>query len=104
MTAPVQPNREEAAQMNTQGGDESALRTGARRVISRREFRHLRAWGSARIGGGVVLTGCSLLTLSFGANDAKTYGWAVVFLVLAALNFAGGFWELTIARSAPSTY
>jgi hypothetical protein len=30
----------------------------------------------------------------------KTYGWAALFLVLAALAFAGGYWELTIARSA----
>jgi hypothetical protein len=86
--------------MNTQSDDRSTLRTGARRAIPRREFRHLRAWGSARIGGGVVLTACSVLTLSFGGSEAKTYRWASAFLVLAALNFAGGFWELTIARSA----
>ncbi len=86
--------------MNAQGDDTIALRTGARRVIPRREFRHLHAWARARIGGGVVLTACSLLTLFFGGNEAKTYGWALAFLVLAALNFAAGFWELTIARSA----
>lgn len=88
--------------MDPQIGDASALRIGVRRVIPRWEFRHLRALGFARVGGGLVLTTCSLLTLSFGGDDAKTYGWAVAFLALAAVNFAGGLWELMIARSAHS--
>jgi hypothetical protein len=87
--------------MNQQIHDASALRVGVRRVIPRWEFRHLRSLGYARVGGGLVLTTCSLLTLSFGGDDAKTYRWAVAFLALAGLNFAGGLWELTIARSAP---
>jgi len=28
-------------------------------------------------------------------------GWAGAMLVLAALAFAGGYWQLAIARSAP---
>ncbi len=88
--------------MNAQIHGASALRVGVRRVIPRWEFHHLRALGYARVGGGLVLTTCSLLTISFGGRDAKTYGWAVAFLVLAALSFAGGLWELTIARSAAS--
>ena len=28
-------------------------------------------------------------------------GWAAFFLVLGALNLAGGYWYITIARSAP---
>jgi hypothetical protein len=28
------------------------------------------------------------------------YGWAAFFLVLGALNLAGGYWYITIARSA----
>ena len=27
------------------------------------------------------------------------YGWAAVFLALGAVSLAGGYWELTIARS-----
>ena len=77
-----------------------ALRTGARRLIPRWEFRHLRALGFARIGGAMVLTTCGLLTLGFGGSDAKTYGWAAFFLFFAALNLAGGIWEVRISRSA----
>jgi hypothetical protein len=42
---------------------------------------------------------------TFGAGmsaEAKAYGWAAFFLVVAALSIAGGCWELTIARSAPA--
>jgi hypothetical protein len=38
---------------------------------------------------------CGAVTLSYGL-----YGWAALFLVPAALNFAFACWELTIARSA----
>ena len=77
-----------------------ALRTGARRLIPRWEFGHLRALGYARIGGAMVLTTCGLLTLGFGGSDAKTYGWAAFFFIVAELNLAGGIWELRIYRSA----
>jgi hypothetical protein len=80
----------------------NAWRTGAGRMIPRWEQGHLRAWAGARIGGGVVLTVCGLLTLIFGGKDAKTYRWAASFFVLAALDFAGGLWELKVARSASS--
>lgn len=75
----------------------SGGRAPVRRVIPPWELRHLRAWGYARRGAGLVLTTCSLLTLSFCGHDAKTYGWAAAFVALAGLNFAGGFWELMIA-------
>jgi len=78
------------------------LRTGARRVIPRWEFGHLRALGYARIGAGLVLTACGVLTLAHGGSGAKAYGWAAFFLLLAALNLAGGIWELRIFRSASS--
>jgi hypothetical protein len=97
----VTPGEDEAA-MGTHGDEPGGLRTGVRRVIPRREFRHLRAWGTARVGGGVVLSACSILTLSFGRHDPKAYRWAGAFLVLAALNVAGGLWELTIARQPSS--
>jgi hypothetical protein len=88
--------------MHEQNQDAMALRTGARRLIPRREFGHLRALGFARIGGALVLTPCGLLTLAFGGSGAKTYGWATFFLFFAALNLAGGIWELRIYRSGSS--
>ena len=71
------------------------LRAGMRRVLPPWEFRHLRAWAGARMAGGIALVGLGALTLAYGS-----YGWAAFWLVLAALAFAGGYWELTIARSA----
>jgi signal transduction histidine kinase len=61
------------------------------------EYRHLRLWGSLRIGGGIIQTVCCFLILAFGGSDTKTYGWAAFFLVLAVLNFAFGYWQITIA-------
>ena len=46
------------------------------------------------------MTTCGVLTLAFGGSDAKTCGWAALFLVPAALNFAYASWQLAIARSA----
>ena len=86
--------------MASEASEPLSLRTGVRRVIPRWEFGHLRGLGYARLAGAAVLTTCGLLTLGFGGDDATTYGWAAGFLALAALSFAGGFWELRIARSA----
>jgi hypothetical protein len=72
--------------------------TGMRRVIPPWEFRHLHAWAGMRIGGGAVLTVCGVLTLTFGGQDGKTLAWAATFLAVAALAFAAGFWELSVAR------
>ena len=88
--------------MQEHGQGPLALRTGARRLIPRWEFGHLRALGYARIGGAAVLTVCGFLTIGFGGSSAKTYGWATFFLVFAALNLAGGIWDLRISRSRPS--
>ena len=30
------------------------------------------------------------------------YGWAAFFLAIAALNLGGGYWYLTLTRSAPA--
>jgi signal transduction histidine kinase len=67
------------------------------------EYRRLRFWARLRIGGGIGLTVCAVLTLSFGGSGTKTYGWAALFLMSAALNFAFGYWQMTIAyqRLAP---
>jgi hypothetical protein len=78
-----------------------ALRTGLRRVFPPWEFRHLRAWAAARLGGSVVAATCGVLVLAFGGKDGTTYAWAALFLGGGALAFAGGYWELAIARSAP---
>ena len=77
----------------------SPPRSGMQRLIPPWEYRHLRAWAGARIAGGTVLAGLGVVTLSFGGNDSKTYGWTAFWLVLAALAFAAGYWEMTIARS-----
>jgi hypothetical protein len=78
----------------------SPPRSGMRRLISPCEYRHLRAWAGVRMASGTVLAGLGAVTLSFGGNDWKTYGWAIVFLALAAVQFSFAYWEMTIARSA----
>ena len=78
----------------------SPPRAGMRRIISPWEYRHLRASASVRIAGGIVLAGLGVVTLSFGGNDWKTYGWTMAFLAAAAANLAFAYWELSIAGSA----
>ena len=78
----------------------SPPRSGMQRIISPWEYHHLRAWAGVRIGSGTVLAGLGAVTLSFGGNDWKTYGWTLVFLALAAAQFSFAYWELIIARSA----
>ena len=56
---------------------------------------NLRVFGGTRIAGGIVSAGIGAFILSYNA-----YGWAALFLVLGALNLAGGYWLLTVARSA----
>jgi hypothetical protein len=73
----------------------SPPRSGLRRLIAPWEYRHLRAFGVTRIAG--VAAAAGVVCLSYGV-----YGWAAFFLVLAALNLAGGYWYLTIVRSAPA--
>ena len=75
-------------------------RTGRPRMISPWEYRHLRLWAGVRIGIGTALVGLGVVTLSYGGNDQKTYGFAALFLAVAAAHLAFGGWELSIARSA----
>jgi len=70
-------------------------RPGLQRLINPWEYRHLRFCGGARVAGGCVAAAAGVICLAYGA-----YGWAAFFLVIAALNLAGGYWFLTIARSA----
>ncbi len=73
----------------------SPPRSGIYRVLSPWEYRHLRFFGGARIIGGSVAAAAGVVCLSYGV-----YGWAAFFLVIAALNLAGGGWFLSIARCA----
>jgi len=66
------------------------------------EYRHLRAWARVRILSGAVLAVLGVVTLTFGGDDWKTYGWTTVFLALAAASWAFAGWELSIARSEAS--
>jgi hypothetical protein len=72
-------------------------RPGLQRLISPWEYRHLRAYGVTRIAGGSVAAGAGVVCLAYGA-----YGWAAFFLAIGALNLGGGYWYLTIDRSAPA--
>jgi hypothetical protein len=73
-------------------------RSGLLRLVPPREYRHPRGWASARIGGGIVLVGAGVLTLAFGGNDTKTYGWTAFWLVLAVPNLTVGYQEVLVAR------
>jgi hypothetical protein len=66
-----------------------------RRLIAPFEYRHLGFFGVGRVAGGGVAAAAGLVCLSY-----LVYGWAAFFLVLGALNLAGGYWYLSIARSA----
>jgi hypothetical protein len=70
-------------------------RSGMQRLIFPYEYRHLRFFGAGRVVGGSVAAAAGVICLSYGV-----YGWAAFFLVIAALNLAGGSWYLSIARSA----
>ena len=70
-------------------------RPGLQRLIHPWEYRHIRRFGVIRIAGGSVAAGAGLICLAYGV-----YGWAAFFLVLGALNLAGGYWYLTIDRPA----
>ncbi len=75
----------------------SPSRSGMQRLIAPPEYRHLRAFGITRIAGGIVAAAAGIVCLSYEA-----YGWAAFFLLIAALDLAVGYWELTIARSPSS--
>jgi hypothetical protein len=81
--------------MYGQNDNTTPPRTGMRRLIPSWEYRHLRGSGVARIAGGSVAAFAGVVCLGYGV-----YGFAAFFLLLAALNLAGGCWELAIARSA----
>ena len=83
------------AAIDLRGWWASPPRPGMQRLIVPYEYRHLRLFGAGRIAGGAVAATAGVVCLSYGV-----YGWAAFFLVLGALNLAGGYWYLTVARSA----
>ena len=90
------PN-DNAAPKGLSGWWQTPPRPGMQRLINPIEYRHLRFFGVAHIAGGSVQAAAGVVCLSY-----RVYGWAGFFLVLAALNLAGGSWYLTIDRSAPA--
>ena len=71
--------------------------SGTQRLITPSAHRHLRIVAGVRFAVGIFLAGFGALMLSRGAD-----GLAVLLLTAAAVHFAWGSWQLTIARSAPS--
>jgi hypothetical protein len=69
-------------------------RSGLQRIINPWEYRHLGFFGAARIVGGAVAIVPGAICLAYGV-----WGWAAFFFAIAALNFAGGSWYLSISRS-----
>jgi len=87
--------KDSTAPKGLRGWWRSPPRPGTHRLINPWEYRHLRFSGVTRIAGGSVAAAAGVVCLSYGV-----YGWAALFLVLGALNLTGGYWYLTIVRSA----
>jgi hypothetical protein len=83
--------------MNGYNDNNAPPRTGMRRVIPPWEFRNLRAWARVHIGAGLAKAIVGFVLLSLHA-----YGWAALFLVAGMVAYALGYWEISIARSAPA--
>ena len=74
------------------------------RLIMPWERRHLRGVMALRFAGGGFQLGVGLVLLSLGRKAGtdperrKCYRWAAWFLVMAGLQFAGGYIDLTVER------
>jgi hypothetical protein len=90
------PNDNTAAK-GLRGWWASPPRPGMQRFINSWEYRHLRAFGATRIFGGSAAAAAGVICLAYGVH-----GWAAFFLVIGALNLGGGYWYLTVDRSAPA--
>jgi hypothetical protein len=95
-TPPMNAANYNAARKGLRGRWASPPRPGMQRLINPWEYRHLRAFGVTRIAGGFVAATAGVVCLSYAVC-----GWAAFFLVLGVLNLAGGYWYISIARSAP---
>jgi hypothetical protein len=82
-------------------------RSVMRRLITPWEYRHLRAVAGVRFAASGFTLGIGVLLLSLGHRAGtgrerrKCYGWAAFFLVITALQFSGGYLDMTADRSAP---
>lgn len=93
--------------MSAQNDNTTPPRTGARRLISPWEYRHLSVFARVRVASGFFVAGFGLcpLVLSFGwtplAEQRTTCFWfAALMVAIAAACTSFGYWEMTIARSA----
>ncbi len=80
----------------------SPPRSGMRRLIIPWVYRRLRAYARVQIAVGIVVLGLGAVTLVAGSFTTVAIWWTAVWLVLAVLEFAVGYWFLTIARSESS--
>jgi hypothetical protein len=93
--------------MDAPNDNTTPLQSLMRRTMLRWEYRHLRATASVRfaVGGFTLALGLVLLSLGRQAETdqdrRKCYGLAAWFLVLAPLQFFGGYMEMKMAHSAP---
>jgi hypothetical protein len=83
--------------MNAPNDTTTPSQTGLRRMISPWGFRHLRGVADLRFAIGLFLTGLGVVLIVRG-----DYRWAALPLAGAMAHFALGYWQLTIARSAPA--
>jgi hypothetical protein len=85
----------------------SPLQSFMRRTMLPWEYRHLRAVASIRFAAGGFTLAIGLVLLSLGRHAGtgqdrrKCYGWAAWFLVLAPLQFLGGYMEMKMDHAAP---
>ena len=83
------------------------LQSLMRRTMSSWESHHLRTVASVRFAAGGFTLALGLVLLSLGRHAEtgqdrrKCYGFAAWFLVLAPLQFFGGYMEMKMARSTP---
>ncbi len=77
------------------GSWQNPPRSGLNRLLPPWGYRHPRFYGVGHVAGGGIQAAAGLICLSYGV-----YGWAAFFLGIATLNLAGGYWYLTIDRSA----
>jgi hypothetical protein len=83
------------------------LQSLMRRTMPAWEYRHLRAVASARFAAGGFTLALGLVLLSLGRqaqttqDRRKCYRLAAWFLVVAPLQFVGGYLDMKMARSAP---
>ena len=83
------------------------LQSFMRRTMLPWEYRHLRAVASVRFAAGGFTLALGLVLVSIGRqaetdkDRRKYFGLAAWFLLLAVLQFFGGYMEMKMADSAP---